>query len=150
MNEVDLSAVEEAIREPHKFVRRDTVELPIPDSAQERNEVRWKAAHSHGSPELDLDAAKLRAMGQDPGPTLDALLESKNAIHGDFDDDASTAQDLKRIIRAGTNWEAMPAMHREALDNIATKIARILSGDPNHKDHWSDIQGYARLIEKSL
>ena len=28
---------------------------------------------THGSPELDADAAKLEAMGADPGPTWDSL-----------------------------------------------------------------------------
>ena len=26
------------------------------------------------------------------------------------------------------------------------EIARILEGDPSHKDHWDDIAGYAKLI----
>ncbi len=30
---------------------------------------------------------------------------------------------------------------------IADKIARILNGDPNYKDNWHDIQGYAKLAE---
>jgi hypothetical protein len=33
------------------------------------------AAYSHGSPELDVDAAKLEALGADPGPTLAELSE---------------------------------------------------------------------------
>lgn len=28
---------------------------------------------------------------------------------------------------------------------ILAKIARIVSGDPNHADHWDDIAGYALL-----
>ena len=36
-------------------------------------------------------------------------------------------------------------VHREALDMIASKIARILSGDATHVDHWVDIGGYAEL-----
>jgi hypothetical protein len=30
----------------------------------------------HGSPELDEDAAKLEAMGADPGPTWEGLISS--------------------------------------------------------------------------
>jgi hypothetical protein len=33
----------------------------------------------------------------------------------------------------------------EALEMICTKIARILSGNPNDPDHWKDIAGYAEL-----
>lgn len=33
------------------------------------------AAYGHGSPELDADAAKLEAIGADPGPTWQELFE---------------------------------------------------------------------------
>lgn len=35
--------------------------------------------HTHGSPELDADAAKLLAMGADPGPTIDELFGEPEA-----------------------------------------------------------------------
>ena len=79
--------------------------------------------------------------------TVDDVLEQRNGVHGDFDDDASTAQDLKRVIRAGSNWEEMPAVHREALEQMMTKVGRILAGDFNWLDHWKDLQGYPRLVE---
>jgi hypothetical protein len=36
------------------------------------------------------------------------------------------------------------------LEMIAHKIARILSGDPNHRDHWEDIAGYAELVVREI
>ena len=33
---------------------------------------------------------------------------------------------------------------------ILHKIGRILAGDPNHKDHWVDIAGYANLPIKEI
>ena len=33
---------------------------------------------------------------------------------------------------------------------IASKIARIVNGDPDYADNWHDIAGYARLVEKEL
>ena len=137
MNEVNveaLNAVEAALREPRitepkSFERRHTVALDIPPTAAER------AAHSR----------------VDPGVShMDALLESKNAIHGDFTQDATTAQALKYVMRQGKNWEDMPAFMREALENMQTKVARILAGDFNHPDHWKDLQGYPRLVETRL
>jgi hypothetical protein len=53
-------------------------------------------------------------------------------------------------MRATKNWDVLDHVKREALEHIATKIGRILSGDPNHRDHWEDIQGYARLVEDRL
>ena len=35
---------------------------------------------------------------------------------------------------------------KEALDMIAHKIGRICAGNPNFKDHWADIAGYAQLV----
>ena len=33
---------------------------------------------------------------------------------------------------------------------ILHKISRIVNGDPNYKDSWTDIIGYAKLVEKTL
>jgi hypothetical protein len=44
----------------------------------------------------------------------------------------------------------MPDHAREALDMMASKIARIVSGDHQFKDHWIDIVGYATLVVDSL
>lgn len=82
--------------------------------------------------------------------TLAAILEERKTLHGDFTDDASVSQMLKSVMRDGANWRVLTPVQAEALENIATKIGRVLSGDPNHKDHWSDIQGYARLVEERL
>lgn len=39
---------------------------------------------------------------------------------------------------------------KEALEMIQTKVGRILTGDPTHRDSWHDIAGYAVLIEQLL
>jgi hypothetical protein len=44
----------------------------------------------------------------------------------------------------------MPATHRETFEMIAHKIGRALAGDFNFADHYTDIQGYARLIERQI
>lgn len=36
----------------------------------------------------------------------------------------------------------------EALDMIATKMSRIMAGDPTYRDNWDDIAGYARLVSE--
>jgi hypothetical protein len=60
------------------------------------------------------------------------------------------AQQLKDCFKQGQNWREMDDAHRESLDLIATKIARILSGNPNDKDHWVDVAGYANLVVRWL
>jgi len=42
--------------------------------------------HTHGSPELDEDAAKLEALGADPGPTLDDIVPRRKKRADLFDD----------------------------------------------------------------
>lgn len=77
-------------------------------------------------------------------------LNERGTRYGDFADHANIAWDIKNAIRAADKWEALPHMHKQALDVIADKIARILNGDPNYADNWHDIQGYARLVEERL
>jgi hypothetical protein len=81
---------------------------------------------------------------------IDATLEERNKTHGDFLDDASLAQHLKRVIHRHKGWERLGPDQQEALDHISTKISRILNGNPNHFDSWHDIAGYAQLVAKRL
>ena len=74
------------------------------------------------------------------------LLNERAASHGDYGRNAGLAQSIKHAMRASQNWPHLSPEKRESLDLIATKIARILEGDPSHKDHWDDIAGYAKLI----
>jgi len=38
----------------------------------------------------------------------------------------------------------------EALEMIATKLSRIVNGNPNKIDNWDDIAGYATLVADRL
>jgi hypothetical protein len=53
-------------------------------------------------------------------------------------------------MRQSSGWDHLGNEHAEALEMIAMKIARILSGNPNFSDHWEDIEGYARLVSNEL
>ena len=80
---------------------------------------------------------------------IDQTLSERGARYGDFADHAKIAQSIKRGMMY-RGMDDLPDMHRQALEVIADKIARILSGDPNYADNWHDIQGYARLVEERL
>lgn len=78
-----------------------------------------------------------------PGP----LTEERRKTHGDWAETARIANRLKRVLHEEIDRrrvELGPA-RTEALGMILSKIARIVSGDPNHADHWDDISGYALL-----
>lgn len=74
-------------------------------------------------------------------------LAERDARYGDFTDQADLAQKLQDVMRAASGWERCSSDKRQALTVIADKIARILSGDPEYRDNWHDLQGYAKLAE---
>ena len=80
--------------------------------------------------------------------TTDALLTDRQSTHGDFGDNARVSQSLKRIFRAELGWELLTDTEREAMDMIALKFSRILSGKSLERQHWEDVVGYAKLAEK--
>lgn len=83
--------------------------------------------------------------------TLDQLIADRARLHGDFTNTSTCDQRLKDDFRAWVpNWQSMQPYQRTALDMIAQKIARILTGDPNETDHWKDIEGYARMVRMRL
>lgn len=79
----------------------------------------------------------------------DPLLQEREKTHGSFAETARVAQDLKHNLRHSSMHHLEDVRQLEALDMIATKIGRILSGDPKCKDHWADIAGYAKLGEEA-
>ena len=74
------------------------------------------------------------------------ILAERQKTHGDFYDVAMVAQELKDVLRRGKNWKMLDDAQREALEMVATKIARILSGNPHEVDHYRDGAGYFQLI----
>jgi hypothetical protein len=78
------------------------------------------------------------------------LLAERAKTHGSFMDNAELSQGMKNVWRSGRNWQSLTDAQREAFEMIATKMSRILSGNNNEPDHWADIAGYSRLVEKSI
>lgn len=75
--------------------------------------------------------------------TRDPLLIEREQTHGDFRLTAKVANDIREAAFWGPR--EIKDTQREALTMIATKIARIMCGDPNAREHWDDIAGYAKL-----
>ena len=78
--------------------------------------------------------------------TVDKILNDRKITHGSFTDNSRVSQGLKAIIRQELDPSAN-TVHREALEAICLKISRICQ-NPNFKDHWDDIAGYATLASK--
>lgn len=81
---------------------------------------------------------------------IDDVLRERSKHYGDFAGIGEHAQRIKHAIHAGSNWGTLKPDEREALDMVAHKIARILSGDPEIVDHWLDAAGYLKLISDRL
>ena len=84
---------------------------------------------------------------------IEQTLEERGARYGRFDEQAVLAQCIKNILSAHASlWRLHQANHvmREALDMIASKLARIACGDPTYKDNWHDIIGYCTLVLREL
>lgn len=81
---------------------------------------------------------------------IDKVLEQRGARYGNFAEHAEITQAIKLAMTNSTNWVSLPVDMCESLEMIAHKIGRILNGDPNYKDSWTDIIGYARLVEQRL
>lgn len=82
--------------------------------------------------------------------SIEATLNERGNTYGSFASVANLSQTLQRIMGDSPNWAALSDDKREALQTIASKVARILNGDPNHMDSWHDISGYATLVENRI
>jgi len=78
--------------------------------------------------------------------SVDKTIMAREATHGPFVINAQIAQEIKDVFHT-YNWDSLTHVQREALEMIASKIARILNGHHAYKDHWHDIAGYAQLAE---
>lgn len=82
--------------------------------------------------------------------TAQQTIEDREVTHGDYRAQANLAASIKELLRDAKGWKKLDVTQTESLDMIAVKISRILHGDPNAVDHWTDIAGYATLISNLL
>lgn len=83
--------------------------------------------------------------------TVKATIEARHQEYGDYSTQSRIAQQIKCIIFHNTELcRKMSPCQRESLEMIATKISRIVAGNPHNPDSWHDIAGYAQLIADFL
>jgi len=82
--------------------------------------------------------------------TIADVLAQRETTYGSFAEHARISQTLKFDLTQSINWNTMRPDQREALEMIVHKIARILNGNPDYVDSWTDIAGYATLVEQRL
>ena len=89
---------------------------------------------------------------------LDKILAGRGVDYGDFADNSQIAVRIKEAC-----WPAAlenprfqclgysdKAVVLNAIDMIAAKISRLVTGRPLHGDSWQDISGYAELVVRHI
>jgi hypothetical protein len=69
--------------------------------------------------------------------------------HGPFHETSVMSQNLKDVMRTGKTWKDMTDPQIEALEFIAVHLARILTGDKDHREHWQGLSEFAQLASQS-
>ena len=85
-------------------------------------------------------------------PSVDKVLDARAVDYGKFKDGARLMQSMKRLMsdHANAQGKTFADDQWEALEMIVHKIGRIINGNPDKVDHWTDIAGYAKLVADRL
>jgi hypothetical protein len=113
-------------------------------------EYEYRAGPRQAIPAVPRFKSELDSQPVRDAIQIDTVLEERGKRYGNFVGHAKITQDLKWAMHQSRNWTALTQDKREALEMIQHKIGRILNGDPEYKDSWTDIIGYARLVEQTL
>jgi hypothetical protein len=83
---------------------------------------------------------------------IDETLNERAQDYGKFKDGAALMQGIKRLLadHARAHNKTFADDQWEALEMIVHKIARIVNGNPDKVDSWTDIAGYAKLVADRL
>lgn len=81
------------------------------------------------------------------------ITRARGSVYGLFLHNGIVSQNIKLALRGipdpdneGLTWGKLPPDVREALDAMALKMSRIVTGDPEFLDNWDDIGGYAKIV----
>lgn len=79
---------------------------------------------------------------------LQPILKQRGKEYGDYVEMCARIQAIKdgMCLHRRDGQPHLHTMQVEALEMIATKIGRILTGNPDNEDSWRDIAGYATLV----
>jgi hypothetical bacteriophage protein len=81
---------------------------------------------------------------------IDNILAERGQDYGEFKDIANfTLLTYDHLVSLDIWKKSTPAM-KESAHMILQKLARAFNGNPNKKDTWDDIAGYATLVSKTL
>jgi hypothetical protein len=76
---------------------------------------------------------------------LPATLDARGRTHGSFTTNAEVCIATRDLWRSAPGWSELTPAHQLVLDEIALKVARILSGGAALDEHFHDMEGYSHL-----
>lgn len=80
--------------------------------------------------------------------SLIRMLDERGKRYGDYASWAETTQAIKQLFRSNLTWGTLSAAQQETFEMFAVKMGRLLNGDPDDIDSWTDIAGYStKMIE---
>ena len=105
--------------------------------------------------EAEVETTVVEKIEPKPEPEVSGVgkvLDTRAEQYGSFMQSADTVIRIKGIMHnaVARNEVLLYPDQLQALDMIATKISRIVHGNPNHTDSWIDIAGYATLVADRL
>lgn len=79
--------------------------------------------------------------------TVERILIDRSKTHGSFTDNGRIASRTRTDWRNTPNWNNLLPEQQLILDELALKVARVLSTGSAHlnPEHWDDIAGYGKL-----
>lgn len=159
-----MSSISEKIRElfrkdPEANVKAAAKRFKQPVSRiyllrkQVREELETRIRTSPVVSLKSVKAAITAAMAPEPDPqAIVDVLNERALDYGKFKDGAALMQGIKRLLadHARAHNKTFTDDQWEALEMIVHKIGRIVNGNPDKVDHWTDIAGYAKLVADRL
>ena len=111
--------------------------------------IRKRAREESWQPPELLPMPEVKEM---PITMVDEVLDQRAVDYGAFKDGAALMQGMKRLLadHAQKHSKTFADDQWEALEMIVHKIGRIVNGNPDKVDHWTDIAGYAKLVADRL
>lgn len=81
---------------------------------------------------------------------IESTLDERGKRYGNYLSQTEISAGIKFVIRESPGYERLAPDQEDALEMIAVKVSRILNGDPDYADNWTDIAGYATLVSNRL
>jgi hypothetical protein len=83
---------------------------------------------------------------------ISETIKERGNRYGNYLQQTRISDALSRAVTdsSGNAVFEMETDQRDAISMIIVKLSRILNGDPDYIDNWTDIAGYAKLVADRL